>query len=104
MAACNAMALVGTRQDGALPLLGRKRQVDLYRLRQPVAVRIFVSKEDLERFQHGAVLGRGLEVERTRHSEEHRAMTPIETPQQRQVVVAAVRGDRVAASQQLTDL
>src|SRR6202171_6082640 len=31
-------------------------------------------------------------------------MTPIEPPQQRQVVVAAVRGDRVAASQQLTDL
>ena len=43
------MALVGTRQDGALPLLGRKRQVDLYRLRQPVPVGILVRKEDLER-------------------------------------------------------
>src|SRR5713226_7251618 len=31
-------------------------------------------------------------------------MASIETPQERQVVVAAVRGDRVAASQQLTDL
>jgi hypothetical protein len=31
-------------------------------------------------------------------------MTPIETLQQRQVVVAALRGEHVAASQQLTHL
>jgi hypothetical protein len=64
------MALVGTRRDGALPLLGRKLQVDLYRLRNQSSC----ARTTSSACNTGAVLTGGLEAEFTHHSEEDGAI------------------------------
>jgi hypothetical protein len=85
---------ISLRQHSAVPLLAGEREVGGDR--QPLAAAPFVVKHDVERSQHRAILGCGVQFEGARQPEQCLAMAVVEAPQERGVVVAARGGDQRA--------
>ncbi len=91
-------ALFGAMDDGLAPELGGERQID--RFVQPIAAGSFLRQDQLDRVDQRAVLrGRG-QVQPTHHPQDGGAVTFVEQPQQRQVIVATMRRNGVAVGLQ----